>query len=75
MSKQQQQYEVISYRQAPDSTERNAQAIADLLSGRRQFKVPDFDVVCLDCGHKWSTPGETWGYEKTCPKCGGHNTR
>ena len=69
------QCEVINYQQAPDSTQRNAGAIARLISGETRFEVPDFWITCLDCGYEWKEDGGQWGYPHQCPACGGGNTR
>ena len=69
------QYEVINYRQAADSTQRNVQAMVNLMRGRRQFVVTPFTVTCLDCGHEWKALSREWGFAKVCPECGSGDTR
>jgi rubrerythrin len=64
------QYEVINYRQASDSTERNARAIAELAGGRKFGLSRPFSVTCRTCGHEWQAQPEEWGYLKECPVCG-----
>jgi len=64
------QYEVINYRQAPDSTERNTQAIVALIAGRKFGLSQPFPVTCQTCGHEWQAKPEEWGHSKECPVCG-----
>jgi rubrerythrin len=71
----QEQYEVINYRQTPNSVQVNAQAIAEFMNGKRRFEMPNFWVTCLDCGHGWKVAGHDWGFPHECPACGSNNTR